>query len=144
MNARRWAVAAMLVAPLALLAVGCGNETTRIESPGGGQITGITVSGDGTVQAPPDVALITLGVSALAPTVAEARSRAATSLDAMLKSVKDDGVAEKDIQTTQLNINPEYNYDNGNQTLRGFRVVNTVSIEDPVRLTAPVRWSMVR
>ena len=129
MNARRWAIVGMLLAPLALVAAVCGDTTTRIENPGAGQQTGITVGGEGTAQGKPDVALITLGVTALAPTVGEARDRAAASLDAMLKSVKSGGVAEKDIQTTQLSINPEYNYDNGNQTLRGFRVTNTVSIK---------------
>ena len=42
--------------------------------------------------------------------------------------MKANGVAEKDIQTSQLSIYPEYNYmEDGRQELRGFRVQNTVT-----------------
>ena len=57
-----------------------------------------------------------------------ARDRAATSLDAIVKTLKTNGVAEKDIQTQQLNIQPQYDYNNGNQHLRGFQVTNTLSV----------------
>jgi uncharacterized protein YggE len=66
-------------------------------------------------------------VSTLRPTVAEARQSAAESLTAMVDSLKANGVDEKDIQTTQLSISPEYDYRNNEQTLRGFRVTNTVN-----------------
>lgn len=119
-------IAGMVLAPLAFVAAVCGDSTTSIEN--SGDLTpSITVSGEGKVTAKPDVAIITLGVSTLAPTVAEARETAATSMEGMVKSLKDNGVAEKDIQTTQLNINAEYDYNDGNQRLRGFRVQNTVT-----------------
>ena len=68
-------IAGMLLLPLAFVAAVCGNETTRIENTGGDEIRGITVAGEGKVTAEPDLAMITLGVSALRPTVAEARER---------------------------------------------------------------------
>jgi hypothetical protein len=123
-----WAVAVACGAMfLSLVAATCGDTTTRIETAGGQQQSGITVTGEGKATAPPDVALITLGVSTLADTVAEARSRAATALDAMIKSMKANAVADKDIQTQQLNIQPEYDYRDGKQLLKGFRVSNVVS-----------------
>ncbi len=125
---KRWFIAGMLLAPLALTAAVCGDTTTRVENPGVQQMNnGISVTGEGKVQGAPDLAVVELGVSALAPSVAEARDRAATALDGILASMKGAGVDEKDIQTTQLNISPEYNYDNGNQTLQGFRVTNTLT-----------------
>ena len=46
----------------------------------------------------------------------------------MIDSMKANGVAEKDIQTSQLSIYPDYNYlEDGRQELRGFRVQNTVT-----------------
>ena len=120
-------VAGLLVLPLTFVAAVCGNDTTRIENTGNEQVHGISVAGEGKVSARPDVTMITLGVSTLRPTVAEARDAAATALDAMVSSMRDNGVEEKDIQTTNLNIYPEYRYsNNGEQTLTGFRVSNTV------------------
>jgi uncharacterized protein YggE len=127
MNAKRTVIATATLAAVLLLAAACGDNTTiqQADKPD----AGITVSGEGRVTAPPDLARLSLGVSALAPSVAEAREQAAASLSAMIQSLKDNGVADKDIQTQQLSIYPEYSYDNGQQTLRGFRVTNTVDVK---------------
>ncbi len=125
---RNLLIAGMAFVPLMFIAAVCGDETTRIENTGGGQTPGISVAGEGRVSAKPDVALITLGVTALRPTVAAARESAASSLTGMIDAIKAGGVADKDIQTQQLSIYPEYDYSNdGVQTLRGFRVSNTVT-----------------
>ncbi len=127
MNARKLGLlaGAGMLSFLAFAAATCGSTTTNIE--GGNQPHGITVSGEGRATAKPDVAQITLGASALVDSVADARDRAAASMDALIKSMKDDGVADKDIHTRQLTISPEYDYSNGRQSLRGFRVTNTVT-----------------
>jgi uncharacterized protein YggE len=118
--------AVMALASVTMVAAVCGSETTRIDN--GEETRGITVTGEGKLQAPPDVAQIILGVSVLAPTVGEARDRASTSLDAMLASLRGNGVDDDDLQTQQLSISPEYDYSReGVQTLRGFRVSNTLT-----------------
>ena len=119
-------IAVMLLLPLALVAAVCGSETTEIQD-NGDQPHGITVAGEGKIQAPPDVAVLVLGVSALRPTVAEARDAANLSLNGMLDSMRANGVAEEDLQTAGLSIYPEYDYRGDTQTLRGFRVSNTVT-----------------
>jgi uncharacterized protein YggE len=125
---KRIVLAGMLLAPLALIAAVCGDSTTRIENTGNEQTHGISVAGEGRVSVKPDVASITLGVSTLRPTVAEARDAAATALDAMISAMKAGGVDDSAIQTQGLNIYPEYRYSNdGEQALLGFRVTNTVS-----------------
>jgi uncharacterized protein YggE len=116
----------MLIAPLAFVAAVCGGDTTQIEN-GEAPEHSISVNGEGKVTARPDVAMITLGVSSLAPSVAEARESAAASLDAMIATIKGNGVDDKDIQTQQLSIQPEYDYRGETQTLRGFRVSNSVT-----------------
>jgi len=129
MSTKRWMVLAGLSGAvfLSLVAATCGSTKTTIQNTDN-QSTGISVSGQGNVAGKPDLANISLGVSALAPTVAEARTQAATSLGAMIDSMKANGVDEKDIQTSSLSIYPEYNYMNdGRQELRGFRVQNTVN-----------------
>jgi uncharacterized protein YggE len=121
-------VAGMALLPLVFVAAVCGSETTRIENTPQDQVRGITVAGEGKVTGKPDLALITLGVATLRPTVGEAREAAATALTGILDSMRANGVADDDIQTSQLNIYPEYDYSNdGNQRLRGFRVNNTVT-----------------
>ena len=121
-------IAGMAFVPLMFIAAVCGDETTRIENTGNVQTRGISVAGEGRVTAKPDLVLITLGVTALRPTVAEARESAAASLTGMIDAIKAGGVAEKDIQTQQLSIYPDYDYSNdGGQTLLGFRVSNTVT-----------------
>jgi len=122
----RLAAVAIAIAIVAATAFACGDTVTQVQPPGQQQ-TGITVAGEGKATGKPDVASIQLGVSKLAPTVADARSQAAASMDAMIKSMKANGVDDKDIQTQQLSITPEYDYSNNRQTLRGFRVTNIVS-----------------
>ncbi len=129
MNTRRIALIALAGAALfvATTAATCGSTTTRVENTGMNQPTGITVTGEGKATGKPDVAMVTLGVSRLADTVDAARNGAATSLDAMIKSMTGNGVDKDDIKTLQFNISPEYDYNNGKQTLKGFRVTNTVT-----------------
>jgi uncharacterized protein YggE len=131
MNAKRILVFAGIGAAMAMASVAatCGDTTIRTDGNGNPAINGITVTGTGKTTAKPDIAQIQLGISTLAPTVQEARDRAATALDAMLASVKANGVADKDIQTQQFNIQPEYDYRNNEQTLRGFRINNVVSVK---------------
>jgi uncharacterized protein YggE len=119
------ALASMLA--LALVAAACGDET-RIESPEE-PVAGVTVSGEGRVSAPPDLAKLSLGVTVLAASVAQARDQAAASLEAMVQTLRDNGVDEDDIQTQQLSIYPEYDFQDGSQTLRGFRVSNTLDVK---------------
>jgi uncharacterized protein YggE len=116
-----------LALAVSVAAAACGNETTRIENNGEDTPTGITVGGQGTATAPPDTATITLGVSALAETVAAARDEAAAALTAMIDSMRANGIAEDDIQTQNLSIYPEYDFRDDQQVLRGFRVSNTVT-----------------
>lgn len=126
-NRKIWLFAgAALLAAVALGAVACGDTVTQVQPPSQQQ-TGITVSGEGKATGTPDIATVQLGVSTLAATVADARSRAATAMEAMIASMKANGVADKDIQTQQLIITPEYDYANNRQTLRGFRVTNVVT-----------------
>lgn len=121
-------IAALAVVALATAAAACGDETTRFET-GSGETRGITVSGQGRATARPDVAMVTLGVSSRADNVAAAREQAAASLDAMLASVTGNGVDDEDVQTQQFSIQPEYDFRDGEQILRGYVVTNTVSVK---------------
>jgi len=115
------------VAGLALLAVACDTEKIEVQPPA--QAEGISVSGTGEASGSPDLALVDLGVSAEGETVKEARDTAANAMNDVLEAVKDDGVADEDIQTVQFRIEPEYEYPDGKQELIGFRVTNIVEVK---------------
>jgi uncharacterized protein len=68
----------------------------------------ISVSGYGKISAPPNVADITLGVVSQAKTAREALSANNAKMDALQKVLKERGVASKDLQTTNINVTPQY------------------------------------
>jgi uncharacterized protein YggE len=112
---------------LAALAVACTTENVQVQPPT--QVQGISVSGTGQASGAPDLALLDLGVSTEGKTVKEARDSAATAMNAVSDAVKSDGVADKDVQTRQFSIEPEYQYPDGRQELIGFRVTNIVEVK---------------
>jgi uncharacterized protein YggE len=112
---------------LALAFAACGSKTTVNNQPT--ETSGITVSGHGEVQVPPDIAYITMGVQTTATTVADARESAAKAADALVSSVKKNGVDAKDVQTSGLYIQPNYEYSSKSPTLTGYTVTNTVTVK---------------
>ncbi len=94
----------------------------------GSQQTGVWVSGEGRVTVVPDLALVTLGVSAQTATVAESQAQAATAMDKVMAALKAEGVAEKDIQTQSYSIYQVTRWDDKTQEsiVIGYNVSNTV------------------
>jgi len=90
---------------------------------------GLSVSGEGRASAAPDMAVLGLGVSAKAATVKAASSQAQEAMSDLLDSLENNGVEEKDIQTSQFSIYPEYDYRNGEQILTGYRVSHMVQVK---------------
>jgi hypothetical protein len=91
---------------------------------------GLSVSGEGRASATPDVALLGLGVSAKASTVGAANSQAQQAMTALLDSLAANGIQEKDIQTSGLSIQPEYEYAPPNeQVLTGYRVSHMLQVK---------------
>ena len=70
--------------------------------------TGIWVTGRGEVTATPDLAVLNLGVEALAGTVQEARENAAAAMGRIVGVLQARGIADEDIQTRFFNISPRY------------------------------------
>ena len=98
---------------------------------------GITVSGSATISVEPDLAILDMGVEAFGKTVSFARSDAAIAMDAIVSSLKSEGVLEKDIQTQRLNISPKYEWQEisigsqvtNKQVLTGYSVSNYVRVK---------------
>jgi uncharacterized protein YggE len=124
MKTARWLIF-FLVLVLALGAVGCAQEVTYVAQP---QQTGIWVTGQGEVMAVPDLATLSSGIEARAATVSEAQAQASVAMDKVMKALKDNGVAEKDIQTQQYSIYPitKWNEEENEEEIVGYRVTNIV------------------
>jgi uncharacterized protein YggE len=68
----------------------------------------ISVTGIGKLAARPDIAEIQVGVASSAETAQEALAKNNTAMDRLFRTLKERGVAEKDIQTLQVQVFPQY------------------------------------
>jgi uncharacterized protein YggE len=88
----------------------------------------ITVTGTGKVTVKPDVADISLGVQVQRETAKAARDEAATTMNAIIAALKNLGIADDDIQTSMISINPAYDYNSSSPRIVGYQVSNIVSV----------------
>jgi hypothetical protein len=99
--------------------------------------TTLNLSAHGQTRIVPDEATITLGVQTTAPVAAQAMSENAAQMSAVTEAVRRAGVADKDIQTSNLNLNAQYVYEqNQPAKLTGYQASNdvTITVEDLSRL----------
>ncbi|MEL7030131.1 MAG: SIMPL domain-containing protein [Pseudomonadota bacterium] len=73
----------------------------------------LTVSGEGSVTAAPDLAFITAGVVTEAETAEEAIAQNAMAMAAVIDKLKASGIAETDIQTSRFSLTPKYESKSG-------------------------------
>ncbi len=91
-------------------------------------VRSINVSGVGRVKAAPDVADIGLGVTIRDQEAGGASQQAAEAMDAMVTALLAMGIAEADIQTTSLNLNPVYNWESETPEITGWEANNLVNV----------------
>ncbi len=85
----------------------------------------ITVVGTGEVRGTPDVADLVLGVSGRAGSAAEVMARISDRAQKVIDALHDAGIADDDIQTADLSVQPVTD-DDGKVT--GYEASNTVSV----------------
>lgn len=90
-----------------------------------------TVTGSATVYAKADVANLTVGMKTeVKDTAAEATMENSEKINKILLEVKNLGVEEKDIKTTNYRLNPVYNWTEKNgQELEGYQVTQSVTLK---------------
>lgn len=90
----------------------------------------IAVSGTGRVVLTPDTADVRLGVTSTARTVKAARASAAAAMTAVIAGLRHAGIADKDIQTTTLSLQPTYDYSSSTTPPRvtGYNLTNAVAV----------------
>jgi uncharacterized protein len=91
----------------------------------------VSVSGEGELSAEPDLAYVTLGVEARRPTLADARTLVATTVDRVLALCKDLRIDPKLVNATRVQIQPEYSWNEKDRkrVLLGYIVSRQVQVE---------------
>lgn len=91
--------------------------------------TRLDVTATGEVTRVPDVAIITAGVVSHSTSASGALQDSAQRMQRVLAALRGAGVADRDIQTNNVNLNPEYRYDNGQAAqLVGYTANNNVTV----------------
>lgn len=92
--------------------------------------TRLDVSATGEVTRVPDLAIISAGVQTLQPTATAAIEENAARMERVRSALKRAGIDDKDIQTSSINLNPEYQYDQDRPPrLTGYRASNSVNVK---------------
>jgi hypothetical protein len=125
MRKKLWLVLSLAALLSVLGLAGCSTLPTSNQS------TGIIVSGKGKVSVVPDLAVLSLGVQAMANTVEQAQSQASAAMNAVVNAVKAEGVADKDIKTQYYSIQQITRYDPSTQQqeVTGYSVTNTATVK---------------
>ncbi|WP_269716680.1 SIMPL domain-containing protein [Caulobacter sp. NIBR2454] len=91
--------------------------------------TTLNLSAYGETRVAPDMATITLGVNVESPTAAEAMKANALRMNQVIAALKKAGIESRDIQTSGLNLNPQYVYEqNQPPKLTGYQAANQVTV----------------
>ncbi len=95
------------------------------------QSVGLWVDGLGKATSAPDIVRLSIGVESQQPTVAEAQKEAIDAMNNVVQTLKSNGIADKDIQTTQFNIQQVTKWDDKQNTyiVIGYKVSNQVTIK---------------
>lgn len=92
--------------------------------------TRLDISATGTVSRIPDLAIISAGVVTKSATATGAIADNAARMERVRAALKRAGIADKDIQTSSISLNPDYRYDNGQApVLTGYQASNNVSVK---------------
>lgn len=116
----------LAAAALAVPAAATAQSAIQVQPISG---TRLDISATGEVNRVPDVAIISTGVVTRAATATAAIQQNATRMERVRVALKRAGIADRDIQTSSINLNPEYRYEeNQAPRLVGYTASNSLSI----------------
>lgn len=105
---------------LALVASTASAQTTEPPS--------IVVFGEGVVKVAPDQAAVRIGTESRSKMSKEAQQRNAEVMTAVQQKLTALGISKDAVRTVGIDLQPEFDYQNGRQTLRGYVARNTVDV----------------
>lgn len=88
-----------------------------------------SVTGEGKVTVVPDTAIVDLGITVNKSTVKEAQSEANTVITNITQSLRDLGIADKDVKTSNYSVYPQYDYQPGSANrIAGYQVNASITV----------------
>jgi uncharacterized protein YggE len=121
--------AAALLLSATLLAACGAVQDTRAQT---GDARTLIVSGLGEASAAPDLLTLSIGVETQGQTAAQALTRNNEQMRATIARLTEAGVAERDMQTSNLSVSPRYNYEarrEGAPLLVGYVATNMLTVK---------------
>ncbi|ERI89860.1 hypothetical protein HMPREF1982_04125 [Clostridiales bacterium oral taxon 876 str. F0540] len=88
----------------------------------------LKLEGNSSIMVKPDIAAAFLGVITQNKNLADAQSENAEISNKVISSLLNLGIKDKDIKTENFSISPEYDYVDGKQIFRGYKVTNNLRI----------------
>jgi uncharacterized protein YggE len=88
----------------------------------------VSVSAMGTVKVTPDVAYTTVGVVTQKKKMQDAQAANRDLMNAVVVALKEVGLTDDDIRTTNYSVYPVYDYSGGTSKITAFEVNNTVEL----------------
>ncbi len=124
---RNATIAALMLCAAALPAAAQAQQGSTITQAIAG--TRLDISATGEVTRVPDIATISAGVVTRAARAGSALQQAANRMARVRAALKAAGVEDRDIQTSNISLNPEYKYDNGQAPrIVGYSASNQLSV----------------
>lgn len=87
----------------------------------------VTVVGEGQVQGTPDTLTANVAMEAIAPDVTGAMNQSGERQQAVIDALVDAGIDRKDINTTQVSLQPQYGTDG--TVITGYRASNEIDVK---------------
>jgi uncharacterized protein YggE len=120
-------LAALMLGAASLPAAAEAQQTATFSQPIAG--TRLDVSATGEATRVPDIAIISAGVVTRASTARAALQQNAAQMERVRAALKRAGIADRDIQTSNISLNPEYRYvQDQPPRLTGYTASNQVSV----------------
>ena len=119
---------ALAIGTVAMTTASAQSPSPPIAAPSDGTLLSVSASADATRV--PDVATLSTGVVTQAADANAALKANSAQMNKVVAAIRAAGIAERDIQTSGININPQYRYaENQPPTITGYQASNTVNIK---------------
>jgi uncharacterized protein YggE len=119
-------IPALTLSIAALCAATSAAQTSQPFPPSGPPV--IVTSGEGVVKRAPDRAWVTIAAEDRARTPQEAQQANVDAMNAVIGRIRQAGIADDAIQTAGYTLQPEFDYQNGRQSLRDYVARNQVRV----------------
>ena len=109
-------------------AISAGTDKVVVQLDEGQDKNNVSVTANGTIKAAPDVAYTTVGVVTQKKKMQDAQSANRELMNAVVTALKEAGLTDDDIRTTNYSVYPVYDYSGDTSRIASFEVNNTIEL----------------